>query len=64
MFGTVENSTLNNSANIVGWTDNEENSQAWILSVNEAGQFMLTNEYTGQFLAYKGAISVVTGTAL
>ena len=62
---SVENSSRNNAANIVGWIDTQVNAQTWTLSVNETGQFLLTNAYTGQLLSYRGNMTnVTTGTNL
>ena len=47
----VKNSSLDENANAVLWTETNVNSQRWTLSAKGNGTFYLTNDYTGFYLA-------------
>lgn len=47
----VKNSSLDENANVVLWTETNVNSQRWTLSAKGTSTFFLTNDYTGFYLA-------------
>ena len=55
----VENSSLDESKNAVLWTETNVNAQRWTLTAKTNGTFLLSNDYTGFYLA--GLTSSTTG---
>ena len=53
----VENSSLDENKNAVLWTETNVNAQRWTLTAKTNGTFLLSNDYTGFFLA---SLSTVT----
>lgn len=47
----VENSSLDENAKAVLWTETNVNAQRWTLNAKTNGTFLLSNDYTGYFLA-------------
>ena len=47
----VENSSLDENAKAVLWTETNVNAQRWTLNAKTNGTFMLSNDYTGFYLA-------------
>ena len=47
----VENSSLDENKNAVLWTETNVNAQRWTLTAKSGGTFLLSNDYTGFFLA-------------
>ena len=47
----VENSSLDENKNVVLWTETNVNAQRWTLTAKTNGTFLLSNDYTGFFLA-------------
>lgn len=55
---SVKNSSLDNQANVVIWTETNVNSQRWYLNQNETGNYYyLTNAYSGKTLHMKGTVA-------
>lgn len=55
----VENSSLDENKNAVLWTETNVNAQRWTLTAKTNGTFLLSNDYTGFYLA--GLTSGTTG---
>ena len=55
----AENSSLDENKNAVLWTETNVNAQRWSLTVKTNGTFLLSNDYTGFYLA--GLTSGITG---
>ncbi|MBR6141378.1 MAG: carbohydrate-binding protein [Bacteroidaceae bacterium] len=47
----VENSSLDENKNAVLWTETNVNAQRWTLTAKTNGTFLLSNDYTGFYLA-------------
>lgn len=47
----VENSSLDENKNVVLWTETNVNAQRWTLNAKTNGTFLLSNDYTGFYLA-------------
>ena len=47
----VENSSLDENKNAVLWTETNVNAQRWTLNAKANGTFLLSNDYTGFYLA-------------
>ena len=47
----VENSSLDENKNAVLWTETNVNAQRWTLNAKTNGTFLLSNDYTGFYLA-------------
>lgn len=47
----VENSSLDENQKAVLWTETNVNAQRWTLNVKTNGTFLLSNDYTGYYLA-------------
>ena len=54
----VENSSLDENKNALLWTETNVNAQRWTLTAKTNGTFMLSNDYTGFYLA-----GLTSGTA-
>ena len=50
-FVFVENSSLDENKNAVLWTETNVNAQRWTLTAKTNGTFLLSNDYTGFYLA-------------
>ena len=53
----VENSSLDVNKKAVLWTETNVNAQRWTLTAKADGTFLLTNDYTGFYLASLGTVS-------
>lgn len=52
----IENSSLQNNANILLWTDMNVPSQQWEAVRNSDGSFAFKNVYSGKFLTRRGVL--------
>jgi predicted alpha-1,6-mannanase (GH76 family) len=55
---SVKNSSLDNSADIVCWTETNVNAQRWRVTADQTGEYyFLTNVYTGKVLYMSGSVA-------